>query len=159
MRSPAESSKINLTQNLWMKYVFAFVLLLMPFTNVAQDSQENNDGTTWANLSRLSKATFVAGYRSGYASGFMSSMVLVQQGNKAVTDEDLLKLAHLAYRGGSSSNGDVVRQIDLIYSDYKNTPVCIAHVIFDAAVSLEGISVESKLEDERKKDAGNCHTN
>jgi hypothetical protein len=143
-------------------------LSLLPFASVAQDSQVklNLDGTFWSLMSKTgpdsgfgTKLAYVTGYRSGYTLGFMTSMVLLQQRNKAVTDEDQQKLLNFAFRGAKASNGDVVKQVDLIYSDYRNTPVCVKNVIFDALVSLEGISVEKSVEDSRREDAGKCNTN
>lgn len=140
-------------------------LLLTLAAALATSSQEakhapttNLDGTFWAEMDTLSKATYVIGFTSGYFRGYVNATVDNKgpEAARAAPSKDVNK----AFLSGpaSYSVGDVAKQIDLFYSNYANTPICMGDAVMAVYMSQAGEAVsEQFLINTRKTDAGMCH--
>lgn len=131
-----------------MRYILAFVLLLSPFASVAQDGQSTflDDGTTWAKMNYPSKIYYVAGFRTGYMSGYLTA-----HGNTEKLDRSAV------FPSARRTNDDVAKQVDLFYSDYKNRPVCMFNALVFSMQSLDGNApTEETLRTDRASGAKGC---
>jgi hypothetical protein len=125
-----------------MKFVLAFVLLLMPFASVARDGKAlTEDGRLWATMNELSKLTYIGGFRSGFFHGYGTGYIdgSTESGKSLVNASDSIK-----NNPWQISNGDLKKQMDLFYSDFRNTPVCMSDAIIYAKQSVEGETIKEE---------------
>lgn len=144
--------------------MFAVLPLTLAFA-LGTSSQEarqaagtNLDGTFWAVMDATSKGAYVLGFTAGYFRGYVNATVDSKgpDGARATQPKDMKK----AFLGGpaSYSVGDIKNQIDLFYSNYANTPICIGDAVMAVYKSQAGEAVsEQFLIYTRKTDAGTCH--
>jgi hypothetical protein len=143
---------------------FTISLLILAFA-LGTSSQEakqapgtNLDGTFWAELDAASKGAYVLGFSAGYFRGYIKAKLDGKslEAARATTSEDLSN----AFLGGpaSYSVGDTRKQVDLFYSNYANTPICIGDAVMAVYRAQAGEAVsEQFLINTRKTDAGTCH--
>jgi hypothetical protein len=118
----------------------------------------NLDGTFWAVMDATSRGAYVLGFTAGYFRGYVNATVDSKgiEGARAAGSKDMNK----AFLGGpaSYSVGDIEKQVDLFYSNYANTPICMGDAVMAVYRSQAGEAVsEQFLINTRKTDAGTCH--
>jgi hypothetical protein len=112
----------------------------------------NLDGTFWAEMDAGSKGTYVLGFAAGYFRGYVHATVDSKGPEGARATESINK----AFLGGSV--GDIKKQMDLFYSNYANTPICMGDAIMAVYKAQAGAApTEQSLINTRKTDAGKCH--
>lgn len=166
---------------MWVVFI-AVLVALVSFGHPTQDNP-TPDGRMWANFGTASqqgtyiKAAYVRGVseglRAGVARGYASGRLYA--GDDAVNyvkqcGHPCPDIAHL-FDGKGLAEGlekvesevnprhasalDIVHRMDMFYSDYKNTPVCVIVAVQESIKSLNGkASSERDLEMMRQQ---GCH--
>lgn len=125
-----------------MGTLMLFAMVLTLFSGTGQVNSINQNGSFWArSMSDSEKVMYVWGFRDGYEHGYFEGRgdVYVKEGAvkvpKPMTSGQLWNAEHPST---SLSNGDIVRQVDAFYSDYRNMPVCMDDAVKQAIESLKG---------------------
>lgn len=142
--------------------MFTVSLLTLAFA-LGTSSQEakhapdtNLDGTFWAEMDATSKAAYVLGFTAGYFRGYLHATVDSKGSEGARESKDI----NNAFLGGPASHsvGDITKQVDLFYSNYANSPICMGDAVMAVYRSQAGEAVsEQFLINSRKTDAGTRH--
>jgi|SRR5690348_6845988 len=144
------------------------VLFLLPLSGVAQDNTLKPDGTMWeawnnsGAQSMFVKAAYVEGaiegLRAGATEGYYAGRIDGTSGSQV----PMANATEGKFQAGAdrvraeitpqhASVLEIVRQMDKLYSDYRNIPVCMIQAVQESIHSLNGrASSEKELEVMRK---------
>ena len=92
-------------------------------------------------MSERERVMYVWGFRDGYEHGYFNGRldVFSKEGvGKASTPITQRELYDARHPSASLSNGDIVKQVDRFYADYRNIPVCMDNAVMQAIESLKG---------------------